>query len=350
MAHLSILVVSYNTRRETLACLRSVFAAPLSCSREVIVVDNASSDGSCEAIRREFPDAQLTGLPRNVGFARANNIAARRARGDMLLLLNPDTVVTGDAIESLLRFAARHHEAGIWGGRTVFPDGSLNPSSCWGFMSLPSLFSQAVGLAALFRGSGVFNREAYGGWARDSVRKVDIVTGCFLLIRRQTWEDLGGFDETFFMYAEEADLCYRARALGCRPMFTPEASIVHIGGASESVFAPKCIRLFSAKATFMNKHWPGWRSRLGVAILKLHALSRLAGHLALSRPAGSQRHGERAREWRKVWRARTQWERGYLPFGDATLPGGSDEARRSLAVPDPAGTGRGAAEERCHHD
>ena len=350
MAHLSILVVSYNTRRETLACLRSVFAATLACPREVIVVDNASSDGSCEAIDDEFPDAQLIGLRRNVGFARANNIAAKRANGDMLLLLNPDTVVTGEAVESLLRFAARHRDAGIWGGRTVFPDGTLNPSSCWRFMSLPSVLSQAVGLSALFRTSGVFNREAYGGWARDSMREVDIVTGCFLLIRRQTWEDLGGFDERFFMYAEEADLCYRARARGCRPMFTPEASIVHIGGASETVFAPKCIRLFSAKATFMNKHWPGWRSKLGVAILKLHVLSRHAGHFALGRLAGSPRHGDRAREWRNVWRARTQWERGYPPSGDVPLPGGSHEAHRSLAVPGPAGTGRGAAEERADHD
>jgi N-acetylglucosaminyl-diphospho-decaprenol L-rhamnosyltransferase len=350
MAHLSILVVSYNTRRETLACLRSVFGATLACSREVIVVDNASSDGSCDAIRHEFPDAQLIGLRRNVGFARANNIAARRAKGDMLLLLNPDTVVTGNAIESLLRFAAQHRDAGIWGGRTVFPDGTLNPSSCWGFMSLPSLFCQAVGLSALFRGSGMFNREAYGGWARDGVREVDIVTGCFLLIRRQTWEDLGGFDERFFMYAEEADLCYRARGLGCRPMFTPEASIVHIGGASESVFAPKCIRLLSAKATFMNKHWPGWRSRLGVAILKLHVLSRHAGHLALLRLTRSPRHGERAGEWRNVWRARTRWERGYSRTGDVPLPGALHELDRSLAIPNPAGTGRGAAEERPHHD
>jgi N-acetylglucosaminyl-diphospho-decaprenol L-rhamnosyltransferase len=349
MAHLSILVVSYNTRRETLACLHSVFGATLACSREVIVVDNASSDGSCEAIHREFPDAQLIGLRRNVGFARANNIAARRAKGDMLLLLNPDTLITDEAIGNLLRFAARQRDAGIWGGRTVFPDGNLNPSSCWGFMSLPSVFCQAVGLAALFRNSGVFNREAYGGWARDDVREVDIVTGCFLLIRRQLWEDLGGFDERFFMYAEEADLCYRARALGYRPMFTPEASIVHIGGASEAVFAPKCIRLFSAKATFMNKHWPGWRSKLGVAILKLHVLSRRAGHFALGRLTGSPRHGNRAREWRNVWRAREQWEQGYSPFGDGTLPGGSHELERSLAVPGLAGTCRGAAEERADH-
>lgn len=350
MAHLSILVVSYNTRTETLACLHSVFGAALACSWEVIVVDNASSDGSCEAIHREFPDARLIRLRQNVGFARANNIAAKRANGDMLLLLNPDTIITGDAVESLLRFAAAHHDAGIWGGRTLFPDGTLNPSSCWRFMSLPSIFSQAVGLAALFRGSGVFNREAYGGWARDDVREVDFVTGCFLLIRRQLWQDLGGFDETFFMYAEEADLCFRARALGCRPMFTPEASIVHIGGASEAVFAPKCIRLFCAKVAFINKHWSGWRRRLGVAILKLHVWSRQTGHLALGRLTGSQRHCDRGREWRNVWRARNQWERGYLPFGDGTLSGGGNEVHRSLAVPNPTGPGRGAAKERPHHN
>src|SRR5690606_2943956 len=112
--------------------------------------------------------------------------------------------------------------------------GSLNPTSCWGRSTPWSEFCHAVGLSAAFRGSRLLNPEGLGSWRRDSVREVDIVTGCFLLLPRALWERLGGFHPDFFMYGEEADLCLRARRLGVRPIITPEATIVHYGGRSEN--------------------------------------------------------------------------------------------------------------------
>ena len=163
----SILIVSYNTREMTLACLRSVFEQTHAVDFEVIVVDNASSDASSDAIERQFPQTRLIRSAENLGFAKANNLAARAAGGEFLLLLNPDTVVLDCAIDRLMEFAAERPKAGIWGGRTLFADGSLNPTSCWRFMSLWSLFAQATGLTALWRDSPLFNPEGYGGWRRE---------------------------------------------------------------------------------------------------------------------------------------------------------------------------------------
>jgi GT2 family glycosyltransferase len=310
----AILVVSYNTREMTLGCLRSVFEQARATPFELIVVDNASGDGSADAIEREFPRVRLIRSAENLGFAKANNLAAKEATGGLLLLLNPDTVVLDQAIDRLIAFAAERPEAGIWGGRTLFPDGSLNPTSCWRFMSLWSLFAQAVGLTALWRDSEVFNPEGYGGWRRDSVREVELVTGCLLLIRRDLWGKLGGFDESFFMYGEEADLCYRARTMGIRPMMTPNAAIIHYDGASDRVFSAKVTKLLSGKVLFMKKHWPLPKRVAGVVLLELLVLIRMMGLPLASFVMGSRGRLSAAAEWRDVWLARSRWARGYQPL------------------------------------
>lgn len=316
----SIIVISYNTRAMTLACLRSVLAETRA-SFELIVIDNASADGSAEALEAEF-GADPEGRPRdprvrlrlereNHGFALANNIAAEEARGEFLLLLNPDTVVLDGAVDRLLDFARRRPEAGIWGGRTVFEDGRLNPASCWKRMTLWSACCRATGLSGLFPETELFNPEAYGGWKRDEEREVDIVTGCFLLIPQTLWKQLGGFDATYVMYGEEADLCLRARALGARPRITPEAVIVHYGGASETVRADRTARILKAKATLIRRHFPRWQRPLGVA---LHGVWPLTRWLAvLLRDALRGRRSEAASHWREVWRRRGEWLPGYPP-------------------------------------
>src|SRR5688500_18347804 len=128
---LSILIVSYNTREETLACLESVYAQTRDVSFEVIVVDNASQNGSAEAIAQKFPEVKLVQPGENIGFARANNVAARHASGEFLLLLNPDTVILNGAIQTAVAFARSHPQAGIVGGKTLYADGSLNATSCF---------------------------------------------------------------------------------------------------------------------------------------------------------------------------------------------------------------------------
>ena len=224
----------------------------------------------------------------NHGFAGANNLAARRARGEYLLLLNPDTLVLDGAVDRLLAFARANPRAGIWGGRTLYGDRSLNPASCWGRMTLWNLFCRASGLTGVFPRSELFNSEAYGGWDRGSERAVDIVTGCFLMIRRETWEALGGFDPAFFMYGEEADLCLRARALGAAPRVTPEAEIVHYGGAADTVRADKMVRLLSGKISLIDRHFPAWQRPLARGLF-----ARLAAVADGRHPRARRRHGPR---------------------------------------------------------
>ncbi|WP_415184795.1 glycosyltransferase family 2 protein [Phaeovulum sp.] len=308
---LSIIVVSYNTADVTLECLRSVYRETCQTSFELIVVDNNSPDGSAKAIAAEFPDLTLIARPDNLGFGGANNLAAGQASGEYLLLLNPDTVVLRGAIDTLMRFARETPKAGIWGGRTLFADGSLNATSCWRDMSLWGTFCWAVGLTRLWPRSPIFNYDAYGGWRRDTVREVDTVTGCFFLIRRSAWQALGGFDPAFFMYGEEADLCVRARRRGARPMVTPEAEIIHYGGLSDTVRAAKMQRLIRAKITLASRHWGPIRLwSLKVLFRGLVAL-RMLGFGLQARLLGGQGPKDRAATWRQIWSHRRDWLNGY---------------------------------------
>ena len=302
---LSIIVVSYNTREMTLDCLRSI-VTETETPYELIVVDNASGDGSAEAIAAEFPDLDLMAETKNHGFARANNLAVARARGEYILLLNPDTVVHDRALDRLLAYAETTPAARIWGGRTIYADGRLNPYSCWRRMTLWNIFCRTSGLAALFPGSAIFNAEAYGGWDRGNAAPVDIVTGCLFLIRRADWQTLGGFDPAFIMYGEEADLCFRAmRELGAQPHITPEATIVHYGAASERVQADKMVRILRAKMELIRRHFPSWQRAPASALFRLWPLSRrwVAGLVPGRRTS--------ADAWREIWARRAEWERGF---------------------------------------
>lgn len=307
----SILVVSYNTREMTLAALDSIAAETRKTSYEVVVVDNASSDGSAGAIAAHPLKPHLIALNENIGFGRANNLAAEQARGYYVLLLNSDTVVVDGAIDKLVAFAQRNRRALIWGGRTVFADGRLNPGSCWRRMSPWSLFCRISGMTAIFPKSEIFNSECYGSWLRDSVRPVDIVSGCFLLLPRSIWMALGGFDPKYFMYGEDADLCLRAHRLGAMPAITPEATIIHHGGASERLRTEKMVKLLTAKASLIERHWPLALRSAGQHMLMLWPLSRWLALSAIGRVTRRTQALESAAEWREIWNARLRWRFGY---------------------------------------
>lgn len=306
---LSILIVNYNTRAVTLDCLASLFVHPPSVSYEVILLDNASSDGSAEAIRAAYPQVKLIAHGENTGFAQGNNIAATHATGRRLLLLNPDTLLFAGSLDGLWHFAERTPARRIWGGRTLFGDHRLNPTSCWAEISLWSLFCSAFGLIWLFPRSRLFNPEAYGGWPRDSERDVDIVTGCFLMIDHALWRQLGGFDPAFFMYGEEADLCIRARAAGARPGISPEAEIIHLGGASETSQTEKMIKIMRGRITLMRKHWSPAALAVGLFLCCIWALLRLIGSRFASGPRDAP--GTSVEKWRTIWQRRTEWLAGY---------------------------------------
>lgn len=314
----SILVISYNTRAMTLDCLASVLAETR-VPHELVVLDNASPDGSAAAIAAAFPGLRLIASPTNHGFAVGNNLAATAARGKYLLLLNPDTLVLDRAIDRLVAFAERTPEALIWGGRTLNGDRTLNPSSVFGRLTLWSLFCRTSGLALVFRRSAVFNPEEMGGWQRDDERAVDVVQGSFFLIRRDLWQRLGGFDPSFVMYGEEQDLCLRARALGARPRMTPEAEIVHFHGASSRKVAREIMTL-KATMTVARRHLPAWQRPLGVFLLKAWPWTRMVSGRLLARLTGRPGLAEAAAMWGAVWQARADWRDGYPAV--AHEPGG----------------------------
>lgn len=304
---ISVIVVSYNTREMTIACLASVFEQTRQTPFELIVWDNASQDRSAESIGESFHDRiKLVASDRNLGFAVANNRAAELTSGDYLLLLNPDTVVLDGAIDKLVEFAAARPEAGIWGGRTVFPDGTLDPTSCWQKQTLWSLFCQASGLSRVFRQSTLFNPEGIGGWNRNGTRSVDIVCGCFLLIRRDMWLALEGFREEFFMYGEEADLCLRAKNLGAKPVVSSAATIVHYGGASENVRADKMVRLLKAKRLLIAFHFTESTKRIACQLLFLWPVTRYLIHSILA-ALGKTSSREKRNVWREIIGRRTEW-------------------------------------------
>lgn len=308
---LSILVVSHNTRAMTLACLDSIVAATREVSYEIIVVDNASTDGSAEAIAGHFAKPHLIARTDNLGFGGGNNLAFEHARGELLLLLNPDTIVLDGAIDRLVAFARRRPAAMVWGGRTLFGDGRLNPSCAWGRMTVWRLACRALGLTGLAPRCNLLNGEALGGWRRDSEREVDIVSGCFFLVPATLWRRVGGFDPVFFMYGEEADLCLRARALGARPAVTPEATIIHHGGASEATREGKMVKLLAAKATLIDRHFAFGLRHIGLALNAAWPLSRWLALTALAAATGAAETKERAGVWKRIWQRRAEWRGGW---------------------------------------
>ncbi|MEO0403196.1 MAG: glycosyltransferase family 2 protein [Pseudomonadota bacterium] len=306
---LTVIVVSYNTRALTLRALETLYDTTHIASFRTVVFDNASTDGSAEAVAAAFPQAELIASPENVGFAKANNLVAAQANTDWLLLLNPDTECHAGAVDTLLHFAKAHPQAGIVGGRTVFPDGSLNIASCWMRITPWSAFCAATGLSALFSSSAWLNPEAMGNWKRDSVREVDIVVGCFMLLPRSLWDTLGGFDLRYFMYGEEADLCLRAKALGYRPMITPEAQIMHLVGASSKSQAKKYAMVAKARMTLIQDHWPPAWVPFGRAMMWTWAASRALALTTLARVTG--RKADAAAVWAAIWAARRDWLEAY---------------------------------------
>lgn len=306
---LAVVLVSYNTRERTLACLRSAIAHPAGVPTEYVVVDNDSSDGSAESIEDALPGVTVIRSGRNLGFARGVNLGARYTEADFLLLLNPDTVVLPGSLSALLEFAQRHPEHRIYGGRTLREDGTLDPCSCWGAPSLWSLSCFALGLSTAFAGSLVFDPESLGRWKRDSVREVPIVTGCLLLVPRLEFERIGGMDERFFLYGEDAEFSLRATRFGARPVVVPEAVIVHAVGASTGGRGPKMSLVMAGKVTLFRAIWSPVGARVGVGLLLFGVLLR----------TGLERLARRDdRMWARVWRDRRDWLVGY-PVAERAL-------------------------------
>jgi O-antigen biosynthesis protein len=229
---ISVVIVNYNVRDLLESCLHSVVSALEAVPGEILVVDNASDDGSADMVRQKFPGAVLIESDRNLGFARANNLALARARGAYLLLLNPDTLVQEDTLQTMLSFFETHPATGMAGCKILTPDGSLEPACRRSFPSPWVAFTKLAGLGTLFRRSRIFARYNLTYLDEDATYEVDAISGSFMLLRREVYAQIGGLDESYFMYGEDLDWCYRVQKAGWRIHYVHATKIVHYGGES----------------------------------------------------------------------------------------------------------------------
>jgi hypothetical protein len=282
MTTLAIVVVSYNARQHLESCLRSLSAAPPQVGHEIVVVDNASSDGSVEAVRAGWPTVRVFAQAANAGFAAANNVGIRASASELVLLLNNDTIVPPGAIDALVARVRARPEAAVAGPRLVNGDGIAELS--FGPMISPLGELRQKALMTLHeRAVGPVSR-----WVERATRQehyVDWVSGAALLVRRNAAEAVGLLDERYFLYTEDVDFCAAIRARGHKVLFTPAAEIVHLRGRSRAT-APAAmhVRYRQSQIAFYEKHHPLW-----APVLK--AYLRLKGQLPREEMQ-PRRHGD----------------------------------------------------------
>ena len=312
MPQLDIILVSYNTAEYTQRAIESVYVETQGTDFHIIMVDNDSSDNSVELITDKYPRVEVIQTGDNLGFAGGVNVGVKAGKADYVLLLNPDTVILDGAIDKLMDYAKTTPKAGVWGGVTLNDDLSLNPNNARARLSFKTLLFSALGLSKAFNGSCFFNHDNYGCWDRTTEREVDVITGCFFLTPRSLWNELEGLDETFFMYAEEADYCIRAIKKGYQPRVTPEACIIHHGGVSETNLSGKMLKLLKGKSELINKHAASWQKPIYKGLLQLHVFNKLLSLQLLCLIKNSKNSKkETLSEWQKVYRQRKEWLRGY---------------------------------------
>ena len=265
LCHIFFGIVNWNTRDLLRGCLKSIYENPPQMEYEVFVVDNASTDGSWEMVKREFPDIKLIRNQENLGFARANNQALRESKGKYILLLNPDTIILPDSLDTLVKFMDEQPDVGASGPKILNPDGSLQPS-CRSFPTLMTAFFEETLLSRLFSKNKLINKYKMGYWNHNNIGEVDQPMGSALLIRRKVIEQVGLLDEQFYMYYEEVDWCYRMKKAGWKIYFIPQAQIIHYGGVSASKNISKnLIELYHSRYKFFRKH----KGVLSVILLKV---------------------------------------------------------------------------------
>ena len=296
---IAVVVVSYNTVDLLRRCLESLLPQ-LSEGDEIVVVDNESHDGSADMVEREFPTVRLVRSGGNLGFGAGCNLGAAEFPDHDVLLFNPDAVAYPAMLESLHRAQVELPEAGIIGGRSETSDGLTDPRSCWGAPSPWSAFCFATGLSTAFKKSAWFDTESIPGWDRETRREVDVVSGALMLVRRDLWDELGGFDERFFMYGEDLDLCVRARKSGASPTMYPTAVMRHDVGASSSGTG-KLSLLLKGKISAAELHHAGPAGQF-MKWCYVAGTGMRAAVAALLR---------RQTLWRAVWHERAEWRNGY---------------------------------------
>lgn len=281
MTEFSFIIVSWNAKDYLLDCLASIQETVTGSSYEIIVVDNDSSDGSAEAVEQDYPDVRLIQTGANLGFAKGNNIGIRESVGRSLCLINSDVVMLPGCMEHLLEYMSRNPEVGMVAPRILNGDGTLQPS-CRRFPSLYGSLCAAFSMGNIFPGNRMFCDTMMTWWNHDEERLVDALTGCFWLVRREAFEEVGFLDEEFFMYAEDIDWCRRFNEKGWNVAFYPEAETIHHGGAS-SKNAPIhfYLAMQQARLKYWKKHHGSFSYLWLICIILFHHSIRIAGRSVL---------------------------------------------------------------------
>jgi GT2 family glycosyltransferase len=259
-ADISVVIVGWNAKRYLELCLDSLAKAPPRRSMEVFVVDNASSDGSVEMIETKFPWVKLIKSPENLGFSKGNNVAIRQCRGRYIALVNPDVIVFPGCLDALADFLDQNPKVGNVGPRVLNPDMSMQ-STCRRFPTLWNNFCSATGLSTRFKNSRFFAGEHMFYFPHDRILAVDVIVGCFSMIRRETFDQVGLLDEGLFMYGDDVDWCRRARNAGWQVVFYPGGQAIHDRGKTT---APYPVRFAVAQQRSVLHYWRKHHSLWGV--------------------------------------------------------------------------------------
>ena len=271
----SIIIVNYNVRHFLEQCLHSVLDAIQGLSAEVLVIDNASTDGSLNYLQPLFPEVSFIAFTENLGFAKANNHAAKLAKGQYLLFLNPDTLLAEDSVQKMLALMEANTQAGALGVRMLDGAGEFLPESKRAFPELIPAFFKLTGLARLFPRSAFFNAYALGHLNENKNHPVDVLAGACMLVRSKIFQQLGGFDEQFFMYGEDIDLSYSIRQAGYENWYLGTSSIIHFKGESTRKGSSNYVQLFyKAMQQFVRKHYSGSKSAIIIEGLQVAILLR----------------------------------------------------------------------------
>lgn len=268
---LSIIIVNFNTKDLLVRCLSSVVNARTDCDRwELIVVDNASTDGSAEKLKKlrtQNPELIVVINRKNLGFAKANNIGIKKSRGKYILLLNSDTEVGKGTIQAMVAFMGAHPEAGASTCKLLLPDGSMDSACHRGFPTPWAALTYFIGLERLFGRSRLFGQYHMEYKDLTRVHQVDAISGAFFMVRRDAISDVGLLDEDFFMYGEDLDWAYRIKQKGWKILFNPEVSVLHRKKQSGREHSDRAIRrqterhFYDTMRLFYQKHYAkkyGW--------------------------------------------------------------------------------------------
>jgi GT2 family glycosyltransferase len=280
---LSIVIVSWNVREDLRECLQSLLREEGSRLEsgeiEIIIVDNASTDGTAEMVNLEFPQVKLLVNSQNLGYTKANNIGINHSRGKYILLLNPDTIVHQGALQALIDCAESHPEAGIIGAKLLNPDGSVQRSAR-SFPDIGAGLFRNTFLGRLFPNNPFVRRYLLTDFGYDEVREVDWVSGAAMLVRRDLIERIGGLDERFWAYCEDVDLCWRAWQAVYKVLFCPNAFITHkVGRSSDQRLVPSLIQHHKSMWLFYLKNYRHRYPLVLFPLIGLGILIRLAGAL-----------------------------------------------------------------------